>query len=118
MVGRGHRGVLCNRDRDGPPLDGARCTDGRGLWPAGGDILNMHRGQRREDVMRIRPQKTRRRTNRVIEVPILPELAQMLDETPKEATVYVISEETGGPSKADNFRHLFAEIRTKAGIDE
>jgi hypothetical protein len=42
----------------------------------------------------------------------------MLDETPKEATVYVISEETGGPYKADNFRHLFAEIRAKAGIDE
>jgi hypothetical protein len=81
-----------------------------------GDILKMNRGQRREDVMRIRPQKTRR-TNRVIEVPILPELAQMLDETPKEAAVYVISEETGGPYKPDNFRHLFAEIRAKAGID-
>jgi hypothetical protein len=83
-----------------------------------GDILRMHRGQRREDVMRIRPQKTRRRTNRVIEVPILPELAQMLDETPKEATVYIISEETGGPYKPDNFRHLFAEIRARAGIDQ
>jgi integrase len=83
-----------------------------------GDILRMHRGQRRGDVMQIRPQKTRRRTNRVIEVPILPELAQMLDETPKEHTVYVISEETGGPYKPDNFRHLFAEIRAKAGIDE
>jgi integrase len=83
-----------------------------------GDILRMHRGQRKEDVMRIRPQKTRRRTNRVIEVPILPELAQMLDETPKDATVYVISEETGGPYKPDNFRHLFAEIRAQAGIDQ
>jgi integrase len=68
--------------------------------------------------MQIRPQKTRRRTNRVIEVPILPELAQMLDETPKDATVYVISEETSGPYKPDNFRHLFAEIRAKAGIDQ
>jgi hypothetical protein len=83
-----------------------------------GDILRMNRNQRRENVMRIRPQKTRRRTNRVIEVPVLPELTQMLDETPKEATVYVISEETGAPYKPDNFRHLFAEIRAEAGIDQ
>ena len=42
----------------------------------------------------------------------------MLDETPKDATVYIINEETGGPYKPDNFRHLFAEIRAKAGIDQ
>ena len=32
--------------------------------------------------------------------------------------VYVISEETGLPYNADNFRHVFAEIRAAAGIDE
>ena len=77
-----------------------------------GDPLRMHREQRRADIMRIRPQKTRRRTNRVIEVPILPELAQMLDETPKEAAGYVISEKNGGPYKPDNFRHMFAASGT------
>jgi hypothetical protein len=70
------------------------------------DILKMHRGHRKGGVMRI------------IEIPILPELGRMLDETAKEATVYVISEETGRPYKADNFRHLFAEIRAEAGIDD
>jgi integrase len=42
----------------------------------------------------------------------------MLDENPESATVYVISEETGQPYKPDNFRHVFAEIRAAAGIDE
>ena len=64
----------------------------------------------------IRPQKTRRRVKKPILVPILPELADMLDETPTAATVYVISEETGQPYKLDNFRHIFAEIRAAAGV--
>lgn len=83
-----------------------------------GDILALHRGQRRGMAILIRPQKTRRRINRVIQVPLLPDLARMLDENPDGATVYVISEETGKQYKADNFRHVFAEIRAAAGIDE
>lgn len=83
-----------------------------------GDILAMHRGQRRGMAMLIRPEKTRRRVKKAVQVPILPELAHMLDESPKGATVYVLSEETGQPYKADNFRHVFAEIRAAAGIDE
>ena len=83
-----------------------------------GDILTVHRGQRSGMSILIRPQKTRRRLNRVIQVPLLPDLARMLDENPDGATVYVISEETGKPYKADNFRHGFAEIRATAGIDE
>jgi integrase len=83
-----------------------------------GDILAMHRGQRRGMAMLIRPEKTRRRVRKAIQVPILPELARLLDESPKGATVYVISEETGQPYKADNFRHVFAEIRAASGIDE
>src|SRR5262249_1204878 len=82
-----------------------------------GDILKMHRGQRGGAVMQIRPQKTRHRPNSTVEVPLLTALGQVLDETPKQHTVYVISEETGGPYRSDNFRHLFAEIRAKAGID-
>jgi hypothetical protein len=83
-----------------------------------GDILTLHRGQRRGMAILIRPQKTRRRVNKAIQVPLLPDLARMLDENPDGATVYVVSEETGKPYKADNFRHVFAEIRAAAGIDE
>jgi hypothetical protein len=46
-----------------------------------------------------------------VQVPLLPDLARMLDENPDGATVYVISEETGQPYKPHNFRHIFAEIR-------
>jgi integrase len=83
-----------------------------------GDILAMHRGQRRGTAMLIRPQKTRRRIKKAIQVPILPELSRALDESPKGATVYVISEETGQPYRPDNFRHIFAEIRAEAGVEE
>lgn len=83
-----------------------------------GDILAMHRGQRRGMAMVIRPQKTRRRVKKPILVPILPELADMLERGPTVGTVYVISEETGQPYKPDTFRHIFAEIRAAAGIDE
>src|SRR5260370_31332190 len=83
-----------------------------------GDILAMHRGQRRGTAMLIRPQKTRRRIKKAIQVPILPELSRALDESPKGATVYVISAETGQPYRPDNFRHIFAEIRAEAGIEE
>jgi integrase len=68
--------------------------------------------------MLIRPQKTRRRIKKAILVPLLPELVKMLDQNPQSATIYVISEETGQPYKPDNFRHVFAEIRAAAGIDE
>ncbi|MGC1886661.1 MAG: tyrosine-type recombinase/integrase [Stellaceae bacterium] len=83
-----------------------------------GDILAMHRGQRHDGLMVIRPQKTRRRTRKPIQVPLLPELARLLDEAPKTSTIYVISEETGQPYRPDNFRHVFAEIRAAAGIDD
>jgi hypothetical protein len=82
------------------------------------DILALHRGQRRGMAMLMRPQKTRRRIKKAILVPLLPELVKMLDQNPQGATVYVISEETGQPYKPDNFRHVFAEIRAAAGIDE
>jgi len=83
-----------------------------------GDILAMQRGQRRGMAMVIRPQKTRRRVKKPILVPILPELADMLERSPTAATVYVISEETGQPYKPDTFRHTFGQIRAAAGIDE
>jgi hypothetical protein len=62
------------------------------------DILAMHRGQRHGGAMVIRPQKTRRRTRKSIQVPLLPELTRMLDAAPKASTIYVISEETGHPT--------------------
>lgn len=52
-------------------------------------------------------------------MPILPQLARMLDDAgPKNAAVCVINEETQQPYKANNFRHVFAEIRGAAGIDK
>jgi integrase len=51
-----------------------------------------------------------------VSVPATAELRSILLGTVKSSTQVVVSEATGRPYLEDHFRHLFAEVRAKAGI--
>ena len=53
---------------------------------------------------------------RVIAIPALPELRALLDATPKRAVQIVVSEGNGRPYGETNFQHLFAALRSRAGL--
>ncbi|MCB1835919.1 MAG: tyrosine-type recombinase/integrase, partial [Geminicoccaceae bacterium] len=87
-------------------------------------LLASNLGQRQADILaltwtqydgesfQIRQQKT----GELVDVPVFPEVAERLAETPRSATTVVVSEETGRPYKEGNFRPLFAKLKAKAGI--
>lgn len=56
------------------------------------------------------------KTNAFVQVPALPELRVVLDAAPRLSPVMVVSEVTGRPYQESDFQHLFAELRTRAGL--
>ena len=77
-----------------------------------GDIITMSWKQYNGSTVLI----TQSKTGATILVPVSPELKTMLDETDKDSTHIVVSEETKHPYKADNFSHRFRQIANKAGF--
>ena len=56
------------------------------------------------------------KTGALVRVPALPELRTMLETLPRVSTQMVVNEVTKRPFEESAFQHLFAEIRTKAGL--
>jgi hypothetical protein len=56
------------------------------------------------------------KTGALVRVPALPDLRTLLDDLPRTSTQIVVSETTKRPYQESAFQHLFAEIRTKAGL--
>ena len=56
------------------------------------------------------------KTGKLIDVPVTDELRRALDTTARQAPQIVLSEVTGVPYKADNFRAVFADVREEAGL--
>lgn len=58
-----------------------------------------------------------RKTGKPVEIPVTEELKISLDQTPCNSPNIVVNEVTGRPYKEDHFRHEFARIRKKAGLE-
>lgn len=85
---------------------------GSNLGQREGDILKLAWGQYDSGKITLRQGKT----DRLIAVPVLDELADVLEATPQRSPSIVVSETTGRPYREDNFRHVFAEVREAAGL--
>jgi integrase len=89
-------------------------------------LLAANLGQRQGDILRLAwsaydgQTVTLRqgKTGKLIAVPATTELCAELEATPRRSPSIVVSETTGRPYLAYNFRHLFREIADQAGIGE
>jgi integrase len=77
-----------------------------------GDVLRLTWAQHDGHAFSIRQGKT----GTLIEVPVARELAHALALAPRSSPSIVVSEVTGRPYLADNFRAVFARIRRAAGL--
>lgn len=98
-----------------------RC--GECLGQREGDTLRFARAQFdvKRNLFAITQSKTRtrrkpRKPGTRLEIPVLPELRSEIEASPIASPVLIVHEGTGRPYKEDHFRHLFAEIREKAGL--
>ena len=79
-----------------------------------GDILRLSWNQYDGETLRLR----QRKTGKVLAVPVIAILRQWLDGTSQASPIIVLSEATGRPYREDNFRHVFSDIRDRAGVGE
>lgn len=98
-----------------------------GLYSVAAAIVTaLHTAQRENDILSF-PRKNyngqaftlkQSKTGAVISVPVLPALKNALDHLPEIAPVMIISERTGKQFTKNSFGHIFAEIRTLAGVPD
>lgn len=77
-----------------------------------GDILSLIWKQFDNGAFHFKQSKT----GELVTVPATPELQSVLAKTKRVSTHIIVSEATKQPYKGDHFRHLFSEVREKAGI--
>ncbi len=84
------------------------------LWTAQrqGDILRLRWEDWDGGLLRIRQGKT----GRLVVVPVVGPLAEVLERAPRRAEV-IVADERGRPWQADNFRHVFRKIARAAGVE-
>ena len=113
--------LVAAADALGRPSVGTAVLLNEWLGQREGDVLRMPRTAYRNGSLLIRQSKTGARV--ALPVDLVPHLAARLDAElvrtqPKPgraaASTIIVSEETGLPYKADNFRHVFAAVRAAA----
>lgn len=77
-----------------------------------GDILSLTWTQYDGKAFHFKQSKT----GELVTVPATPTLQKVLTKTKRVSTHIIVSEATKQPYKGDHFRHLFSEIRNRAGI--
>ena len=84
------------------------------LWTAQrqGDILRLRWEDLEGELLRIRQAKT----GRLVVVPVVGPLAEVLERAPRVAEV-IVADERGRVWQADHFRHVFRKIARAAGVE-
>ena len=98
----------------GRPSIGLAVMLGFDLGQRQGDILKLSWNQYDGKEFKIRQGKT----GAFVGVALLKEMKLILESEPRKGIQLVISEETGRPYKADDFRHHFREIANAAGFKD
>jgi integrase len=82
-----------------------------------GDVVTLGRQHVRDGVIRFVPLKTRRKKMHAIEIPILPELATIIDASPTGDLTFLITE-WGRPFTANGFGGWFRDRCDEAGLPQ
>jgi len=82
------------------------------------DLVRVGRQNRRGGVIKIKQKKTTRHGNMVVEVPVHPELAAVLDVPPATENMTYLVNAWGRPFTDNGFSKWFSDAAQKAGLPE